>query len=71
MWFQILSLGVFGVAFVLPMFNIDYVGEGFGQIFSHHLFYMVTLGPLVGYVSWKSKKFKKIKEIVGETNRIM
>ncbi|MDA3885422.1 MAG: hypothetical protein PF638_07515 [Candidatus Delongbacteria bacterium] len=71
MWLQILSLGVFGIAFVLPMFNIDYVGESFGQIFSHHLFNMLTLGPLVGYISWKSKDFKKIKEIVGDTNRIM
>lgn len=71
MWLQILSLGVFGIAFILPMFNIDYAGEGFGDIFSHHLFYMLTLGILGGYVSWNAKNFNKIKEIVGDVNRIM
>ena len=71
MWLQILSLGVFGIAFVLPMFNIDYIGEGFGQIFSHHLYYMITLGILVGYLFWYARNFKKIKEIIGEGSRII
>jgi hypothetical protein len=71
MWLQILSLGVFGIAFILPMFNIDYVGESFGRIISHHIYYMITLGILVGYLSWNSKNFNKIKEIVGDTNRIL
>lgn len=71
MWLHILSLGVFGIAFIFPMFNIDYVGEGFGEILSEHLFYMLTLGILGGYVSWNAKNFTKIKEIVGDTNRIL
>ena len=64
MWFYILSTGVFGIAFVLPMFNIDYVGESFGQIFSHHLFNMVTLGPLGGYVAWNGRNFDHLNKII-------
>ncbi|MCK5760077.1 MAG: hypothetical protein KAH33_02205 [Candidatus Delongbacteria bacterium] len=71
MWFHILSVGVFGVAFILPMFNTDYVGESFGQIFAHHLFYMITLGILAGYISWGGRNFERLKEIFGERNKIL
>ena len=71
MWFHILSVGVFGIAFYMPMFNTDYVGESFGQILARHLFSMITLGLLAGYISWGGRNFERLKEIFGERNKIL